>query len=240
MRRSRRRFWKSEDDGDKHNAYVTLHYSLCRISQLLAPWAPFVADKMWRELTAGTSEAKSVHLSDWPAAGEVDAALIEQMAVTRKVVTDGLAVRAEHKIKVRQPLASLTYSTQDGLAPELEQIIADEVNVKRVAWGNGVKEEGIELDTHITPELKAEGLMRDVVRQVQNARKASGLEVDDRIVLTLETSSKSLAEAIAEHAEAIGAETLAVEMKTEGASDQVPVKVDGDELYIGIEKAGAR
>jgi isoleucyl-tRNA synthetase len=237
VRRSRRRFWKSEDDGDKHNAYMTLHYALCRISQLLAPWAPFVADKLWRELTAGTDEAKSVHLSDWPEAGEVDAELLTQMERTRLVVTDGLAARAEAKIKVRQPLAALTYSTEDGLPAELEQIIADEVNVKSVAWGNGIDQEGTELDTMITPELKAEGLMRDVVRHVQNARKAAGLEVDDRIVLILQTESGDLAGAIAAHTATIQNETLAKELKTDGASGAVPVKVEGEELYIAVVKA---
>jgi isoleucyl-tRNA synthetase len=236
VRRSRRRFWKSEDDGDKHSAYVTLHYALARIAQLLAPWAPFVSDKLWRELTAGTDEAQSVHLSDWPKAGVVDEHLLEQMAITRTVVTEGLGVRGEAKIKVRQPLAKLTYST-DMLSPELEQIIADEVNVKEVSWGNGLQGAGTELDTKITPELKAEGLMRDVVRHVQSARKVAGLEVDDRIVLTLESDSKDLTAAIAAHADIIALETLATELKTTGASGEVPVKVDGHELFIEVTKA---
>jgi isoleucyl-tRNA synthetase len=237
VRRSRRRFWKSEDDTDKQDAYVTLHYVLCRIAQLLAPWAPFVADKLWRELTAGTDEAQSVHLSTWPEPGVIDSVVLSQMAETRRVVTDGLSVRAEHKIKVRQPLASLTYSTEDTLAEQYEQIIADEVNVKQVSWGNGARDEGIVLDTEITPELKAEGIMRDVVRHVQSARKATGLEVEDRIVLTLYTDVEALALAIATHSSTIMSETLASEIKTVNISGEVPVKVDGNELYINVVKA---
>jgi isoleucyl-tRNA synthetase len=79
--------------------------------------------------------------------------------------------------------------------------------------------------------------MRDVVRHVQNARKAAGLEVDDRIVLTLESPSKGLAAAIAAHGATIKAETLATDLKNTGSGDQVPVKVDGEELYIGVAKA---
>jgi len=229
VRRSRRRFWKSEDDGDKAAAYATLHYTLCRIAQLLAPWAPFVSDKLWRELTDGMDEAESVHLSDWPKAEEVNSEVLNQMAQAREYITVGLAQRAEAKIKVRQPLAKAE-------VPKLDEayrgIIAEELNVKEVVWGKEVK-----LDTKLTPELKAEGLMRDVVRHVQNARKEAGLEVDDRIVLTLETDSKDLAEAISAHADTIKAETLATELKTEGAAGGVPVRVDGQELYVSVVKA---
>lgn len=238
VRRSRRRFWKSDETSDKHNAYVTLHYVLARVAQLLAPWAPFVSEKLWRELTNGMNEATSVHLSDWPVAGLVDEDLLTQMALTRGVVTEGLSARAEAKIKVRQPLAALSYSTEDVLSPALEQIIADEVNVKQVSWGNGLENVGTKLDTTMTADLKAEGLMREVVRQVQSARKAAGLKVDDRIELTLSTDSKDLAAAILAHAQAISTETLATHLITDGLNDQVPVRIDGDELYIGVVKSG--
>lgn len=237
VRRSRRRFWKSEDDGDKHNAYVTLHYTLVRIAQLLAPWAPFVSDKLWRGLMDGTDEVVSVHLSDWPKAGAVDADVLTAMKATRLVVTDGLSVRGEHKIKVRQPLAKLTYTNERRLAPELEQIIAEEVNVKAVVWNNTEQLEGVVLDTEVSPQLKAEGQMRDVVRHIQNARKAAGLDVDDRIILTLETQNETLAGAFKAHASTIKHETLAIEIKTKGAGGVVPVKVDGIEVMIVVTKA---
>jgi isoleucyl-tRNA synthetase len=140
----------------------------------------------------------------------------------------GLAQRAEAKIKVRQPLAGAVVPK---LGDAYKGIIAAELNVKEVAWGKDVK-----LDTKVTPELKAEGLMRDVVRHIQNARKEAGLEVDDRIVLTLESDSKDLAAAIAAHADTIKAETLATELKTSGASGGVPVRVDGQELFISVTK----
>jgi isoleucyl-tRNA synthetase len=239
VRRSRRRFWKSEDDGDKNNAYVTLHYSLCKIAQLLAPWSPFVSDKLWRELTAGTDEAKSVHLSDWPVAGVV---VLEQVFLARNIVTHALAKRADAGVKVRRPLAHLLVESTRVLEDGVLEMIKDEVNVKDITFKvvgelQNPAGFGLTLDTEVTPELKAEGMMRDVVRHVQTARKAAGLEVDDRIVLTLETESKDLAAAIATHAEAIQAETLATGLKTAGASGMVPVKVDGAELYVGVKKA---
>jgi isoleucyl-tRNA synthetase len=132
VRRSRRRFWKSEDDGDKAQAYVTLHYVLCRIAQLLAPWSPFVADKLWRGLTVGTDEPVSVHLSDWPVEAKVDTAVISDMAKVREIVTVGLSLRADAKIKVRQPLS---YITVPNIPEDYVSIIAEEVNVKEVVIG---------------------------------------------------------------------------------------------------------
>jgi len=235
VRRSRRRFWKSDHNDDKKHAYVTLHYVLARISQLLAPWSPFISDKLWRELTQGMDEVASVHLSDWPEAGAVDRDVILQMETTRGQIAQALAMRAESGIKVRQPLASVTVITPEKLGDEFASLVADEVNVKEVLVKAG--EASVVLDTKLTKELKAEGLMRDVVRHVQNARKQVGLEVSDRIILTLETESTDMAAAVAAHKEAIMAETLAVELKTKGANDQVPVKIDGAELYIGVDKA---
>jgi isoleucyl-tRNA synthetase len=238
VRRSRRRFWKSGDDSDKKSAYGTLHYTLCRIAQLLAPWSPFVSDKLWRELTEGMDEAKSVHLSDWPEAGKVDGEVLDQMAMARNIVNQALAQRAEEKIKVRQPLASLTVLTGERLEHEYLQILAEEVNVKRVdKKPKKISGYELELDTKVTPELKAEGVMRDVVRLVQNARKEAGLQVDDRIELVLQTDDEELQAAVKTHEATIKTETLATKLLHEGADDGVPSKVNGAKLYIKVTKA---
>ena len=228
IRRSRRRFWKSEDDGDKQQAYEVLWYTLTKVCQLLAPWAPFLSDHIWRQLTSGTDLPKSVHLTDWPEATNVDSRVVADMSAARAIITEALAQRATAKIKVRQPLAKLTIPS---LPNDLSEIIAEEVNVKEVIESG----DDIVLDTQITPELKREGLMRDIVRAVQNARKQIGLQVEDRIVLTLQSEDDQLMTAVEEHANTIKAETLATELRA-ASSEITEVKIDGVSLFIGIEK----
>jgi len=234
VRRSRRRFWKSEDDHDKRQAYATLHYTLLSVCQLLAPISPFLPDHLWRQLVAGTDLPDSVHLSDWPQPGPINQPLLDEMAQARTFIADGLAKRAEVKIKVRQPLQSVTIPE---LADEYKEIIADELNVKAVNWG---KE--LQLDLKITPELKQEGLMREVVRHVQNARKQAGLDVDDRIHLAFETEAKDL-EALFENRELTDVmlrETLTVPEDPDKLSDKSfsnTVQIEGAELTIKLNKA---
>lgn len=240
VRRSRRRFWKSEDDGDKQAAYATLHYAMARIAQLLAPWSPFVSDKLWRELTAGMDVAGSVHLSDWPEAGETDAEVLEDMQITRRFITQGLELRARGTgIKVRQPLNKVTIKWSSLLSENLKNIIKEELNVKEVVMSSKQKWD-IELDTTITSELKREGIMRDVVRHVQNLRKRAGLQVDDRIELNFEVvgEAKDLREALKEHEATIAQEVLAekVASSSDHFEDIQHAKVDGVELVISLKK----
>lgn len=250
IRRSRRRFWKSEDDTDKNQAYDTLWYVLVRICQLLAPWAPFLSDHLWRKLTEGTDLPKSVHLSDWPEAGSVDRELLQEMQNVRDAINVGLKLRAEAKIKVRQPLAkAVVWDTFNPEKPgefnnELLQIIADELNVKVAAMdtdgGRNVKQVqygNVELDTEITPELKAEGLMRDIVRHAQNARKAAGLNVEDHIVLSLQSNDADLQNAISAHGGTIKAETLANDLTTNTYDFATEAKIEGRVLTISLQKA---
>lgn len=204
VRRSRRRFWKSEDDADKQSAYQTLHFTLLRLCQLMAPFAPFLTDYIWRELVRGTDLPTSVHLSDWPPAGPINQKLISDMAQAREYVTFGLAQRAEAHIKVRQPLVSASVPK---LPNVFKEVIAEELNVQKVEWGKVVK-----VNTRITAELKRVGLIRDVIRYVQTVRKEAELRVDDRIQLALITQNAELEQAIQEYSENIKAETLALDL----------------------------
>ncbi|MEO8785002.1 MAG: isoleucine--tRNA ligase, partial [Candidatus Saccharimonadales bacterium] len=215
VRRSRRRFWKSEDDSDKQQAYATLHYTLLRICQLLAPIAPFLPDYLWHQLVGGTQLPASVHLSDWPVAGHIDTVVLDQMARAREVINQGLAQRAEVGIKVRQPLSCLTvFAEKDQFSAELLTIIAEEVNVKEVIIKTETQKAGsqshfCQLDVKLTDQLKREGQMREIVRSIQASRKKADLQVDDRINLGLITQDKLLAQTITEHGSTIAAETLA-------------------------------
>lgn len=181
VRRSRRRFSKNEDEEDKKEAFATLHYVLVYLCKILAPFTPFLADELYQKMTG---KEESVHLLLWPEAGVIDTEIIEEMARVRGIIAEGLAQRmnkseTEEQVKIRQPLAELTY-VGEKLSDFYEKMIADEVNVKKVVQGETTK-----LDKVITPELAKEGEIRELIRSVQVARKKAGFVVDDRIRLTL-------------------------------------------------------
>ena len=234
VRRSRRRFWKSEDDRDKLEAYSTLYYVLIYLAKIMAPFTPFLAEELYQKMTgAGVVNSEipeSVHLLDWPEAGLIDEAVLTQMAKTREIITAGLAERmkkteSEAQIKVRQPLAKLVYAGEK-LDDFYEQIIMEEVNVKSVEHG-----EALVLDKTLTPELLEEGKIRELIRFVQAARKKAGLNVDDRIRLMV---SMEVPET---YREMLMNEVLAEELVNEGnfAYDEI-VKVQGENVAISLEK----
>ena len=255
VRRSRRRFWKSEDDADKAQAYQTLHYILVRLSLVLAPFTPFLAEELYQHLTGG----ESVHLLDWPTDNPVDERVLADMRRTRELIAGGLALRMERtddygQIKIRQPLSYASY-TGERLGSYYEKIMQEELNVKRVSWVedlakyqvSGVVNEAeteawLELDKHLTPELEAEGLSREVIRVVQKARKDAGLSVDDRILLTLSTDDTKLNSAIDTWSDSIMAETLTTASLTEDqpAEYTTTVKVAGSALRLELAKAEVR
>ena len=227
VRRSRRRFWKSEDDADKMEAYATLYYVLTYLAQILAPFVPFMAEELWQQMTGSE---QSVHLLDYPAAGEVNTKVIDEMARTREIITEGLAQRmnksdTEEQIKVRQPLSELTYDGEK-LDEFYEKIIAEEVNVKKVVHGATIK-----LNKKLNDELRAEGFVRELIRVV---RKKAGLSVDDRIKLFVGTPVPE------KWQETLGSEVLATELHT-GTDvqnykyDEI-VKVNGEQITISLEK----
>ena len=229
VRRSRRRFWKSGDDTDKNNAYRTLHYVLVRLSHVLAPFTPFLAEELYQKLTGG----ESVHLLDWPAAGHVNELVVQDMETVREYVNAGLSVRAKERMKVRQPLASVTVPSV-GEFVDFKDILTEELNVKQVVVKQGAE---VSLDLVITPELKREGLMREVIRHVQNARKNAGLNVDDHISLSLVSEDADLQQAIAEHEATIAAETLADTLTADTYAHTAIVKVEGADLTLTLQKS---
>lgn len=234
VRRSRRRFWKSEDDDDKYDAYKTLHYVLMRLAYLLAPFTPFLAEELYHNLTG---DKESIHLKDWLPAGQVNEVQVDEMTKIREVINDGLSQRAAEGVKVRQPLLKVVANEQDyPLLKKYEDIITEELNVKMVE-GLGKTPDKPLLDFHITPELKREGLIREVIRNIQSARKQAGLQVDDRIRLSLNADDDELAEAIKEHLDTIQTEVLAPEMANTVDKYTTDVTVEGKILHIGLQKA---
>lgn len=180
VRRSRDRF-KSDDPVVSGTALWYTAYALKELSKIMAPFMPFLAEHIYQTVkTEGESE--SVHLEAWPASTDADETLLAEMKKVRDVVSVALQVRAKANIKVRQPLASLVI--QEDLNDELRAIIADEVNVKEVASDTQMTTE-LELDTTLTPELIEEGIARDIIRAIQDARKKENLVPSQTIELSL-------------------------------------------------------
>ncbi|MCA9348499.1 class I tRNA ligase family protein, partial [Candidatus Saccharibacteria bacterium] len=231
VRRSRRRFWKSGDDEDKNNAYRTLHYVLVQLSMILAPFTPFLAEELYQNLTGG----ESVHLLDWPKAGHVDEILIDEMKEVRSFVNEALAIRAKEGIKVRQPLQLITIP-KTGQTVDYIDILTEELNIKKVVVDD---KKDLSLDLELTPDLVKEGLMREVIRVVQNARKQAGLNVDDRIKLDLYSNDKELIEAINSNKEIIALETLSISIgvyKKLIKESLTSTKIDGRPFGVKLQK----
>lgn len=235
VRRSRKRFWKSDNDNDKNDAYKTLHFVLVRLAVILAPFTPFLAEELYQKLTGG----ESVHLLDWPESGHINELTIKNMATVRELITEGLAQRAQAGIKVRQPLlsADLVIDTEipKNELEEYKTILLEELNIKKVSIKKG-NQNSIKLNTKITKDLKLEGLSRDVIRQVQEARKKAGLEISDRIFVALKTTDKELAEAIKIYENEICSEALAQYKKELNPDYEIEVQLNNKSLTIGLKK----
>ena len=303
VRRSRPRFWKSSDP----KAHATLHHCLVVTSELLAPFCPFLADRIWTALTGGTS----VHLADWPSSrGAIDESGRQAMNAARRLVALGRSARTEAKVKVRQPLRrALLLHPGATIADDVRREIADELNVKAledveslaglmswtvvpnfralgprlgskvnevkqglaVADGSALKrqldEEGafevagerlgpddvevrasqhedfavaqdgpwaVALDLDLDDDLRVEGLARELIRALNDLRKDEGLELTDRIALTVEPGPR-VAGALERHREWIAAEVLATSLTTGKGTRQLDV--DGETIRITLARS---
>ncbi|MEX2052209.1 MAG: class I tRNA ligase family protein, partial [Candidatus Paceibacterota bacterium] len=184
LRRSRERI----KEGDK-DAKQTLYFVLRTLAKLLAPFAPFAAEDIWRKLRS-EDDKESVHLESWPVAergwfsfGKTD--VIKQMQEVREIVTLGLEARQKAGIRVRQPLAKLEVKNFS-LKSEYVELIKDEINVKELRNNNNLENE-VMLDTEITEDLKREGDYRELVRGVQDMRKSLGLTPSDPVNIYFDT-----------------------------------------------------
>lgn len=205
VRRSRDRL--KEEGDDARAARAMLRHTLLTIAKLSAPFTPFLAEQLYQKLRA-EADPVSVHLADWP---EVKGrgffssffakkdTLLTDMEEVRALVTAALDVRQKSGIKVRQPLSELKVKSEKLLhKQDLLQIIADEVNVKKVHIDNSMSDT-VQLDTTITVELKEEGELRDLIREVQDLRKQAGLSPKDQAVLTVPSERLAFVEKHMEH-----------------------------------------
>lgn len=229
IRRSRRRFWKSQSDRDKLAAYQTLYESLRAVSGLMAPFAPFASDAMYRNLSGG----QSVHLSDFPEnVGEEDPQVEADMARARQAVEAGLGARDAARLKVRQPLAGIALPGQP-LPEDIAAIVREELNVKALSFGA----DETKLDTVITEELKLEGLAREVVRAIQDRRKKLGFNVEDRIE-TRYGADGLVARALERYGDYIKTETLSATLGPgrDESFDGEQMMLEGEQVWIGLKR----
>ncbi|MDD5165142.1 MAG: class I tRNA ligase family protein [Candidatus Pacebacteria bacterium] len=197
LRRSRDRF-KGDDMADKEAALATTKYVLITLAKVMAPFTPFFAEYIYQEVGG---ELESVHLESWPKAGKVDEDVLSGMKVVQSFTTAGLMKRTEGKVNVRQPLQKLTIKHRNNPIPrwdELKVVLMDELNVKEIVLENSVDQNDptftVVLDTVITPELKAEGEFRELLRKVQDMRKEKGLSVSDKTSLVVTEAERAIVE----------------------------------------------
>lgn len=220
----------------KNISPATLKKVLLETSILMAPFAPFFADALWQSLAEG-----SVHLQDWKTADErkIDKKLLKAMEEVRHIAALALAKREESGIKIRQPLSLLkiqNVKSEIKTNKELQKVLMDEVNVKKIEFDKKIQEP-IELDTHITPELKEEGLLRELVRAIQGLRHDAGYNPKQKAIVNIETSSE-LAAIIQrrekELKKAVNADAVLYKKQKIGASKTM--KLDGHEVWLGVRK----
>ena len=167
-----------EDESDRNVCLSVLFGVLVTYSKLLAPLAPFIAEELYKNLT----DEESVHLADYPLGDKslLDLQLMADMVLVRKIVEQGHAKRKDANIKLRQPLSKVVYSSEHKLSEDLEEITAQELNVKSVEFGGETKDVEVTLDTTISPQLQEEGEARELMRKVQQLRKDAGLTLSDK------------------------------------------------------------
>jgi isoleucyl-tRNA synthetase len=320
IRRSRRRFWRSENDLDKQQAYQSLYTVLLELVKVAAPFVPFITEEIYRNLRR-PEYPESVHLADFPLPDESlrNAELEHKMELARRAVSIGRALRTVHNLKTRQPLKALYLVTRDRrerrILFEMEDIIREELNVRSVVYRENEEElveystkpnyktlgkqlgkdmkaaaerieslsgreiqsllegatlsldlggrvfdltEGdvlvtrterenlkvlndgsltVALDPELTEDLIQEGMIRDLVRGIQNLRKDKGLEVTDRIELFL-YGSEELKEAVEGYQEHLASETLAEAWSWEQRQDAVKIECGQEVCLTSLRRLG--
>ena len=324
VRLNRKRFWRGELTDDKRAAYHVLHAALELTAQLMAPIAPFYAERLWADLAGagGGERADSVHLSLLPPvdASAIDAALEERMGYAQRIASLGFSLRKAAGVRVRQPLGKILLPVLDegfrAQVTQVEDLILQELNVKAVEYVGGdalaktikpnfrvlgkklgkrmrhaaqaigelgpaaiaqlesagsytlpleggefelsredvdiaaadipgweIASDGaltVALDTQLTPALEREGLARELVNRVQNLRKEAGLEVTDRIALSI-GGNAAVAEALAEHRAYVTSEVLADELALDanGEARAIDLGEGVGEVRVAVRRAGA-
>ncbi len=263
VRRSRRRFWKSENDKDKISGYHTLYQCLVTLAKLMAPFTPFLAEEIYQNLVRSVFPAspESIHLTDFPVpeGALIDKQLADDNRLAMKVCSMGRSARSKAGIKIRQPLESIYVGvTSDWETRAMERMtpfILEELNIKelvpeKLEHVTGMEASGqyavvtegnnsVAVFTPLTIELEAEGIAREIAHRVQSMRKTAGYNITDHIKFYYEAPA-SFVQSLSAFADYIKQEILADDI-----DDYVPENIDvqeeqtinGYNLKLGISKA---
>lgn len=245
VRRSRDRV--KNDGDDRAEALATLRATLITFAKMTAPFMPFLAEMIYRDVT-GATESDSVHLQSWPTTasrlpsgiattGEPTPDILETMGQARAIVSRVMEVREKTGRSVKQALGAMRIATPSGtIDARILEVILDEVNVKTATVVQGA-ELAVDVDTALTPALIREGMAREVTRRVNGMRKDAGLTIADRIDLVIESTSPEVHTMFEAHAETMKNDTLATSLTLgtvpEGATS-VAFRVAEQEVTIGF------
>ena len=216
-------------------AVSVLKYVLDRFSKLIAPIMPFIAEKIYWNIKDG----ESVHLQNWPEFDKklVDNKLLEEMARTREIVSQGLKFRDQNQTGLKWPLAKAIITGDLEVSKEMQEIILSELNVKSIEFSKG-EELSVELDLKMTPELEAEGFARELSRKVQAGRKKAGLVKEDNIKLTISENFKDVLGTFVELVkERVGADEILFSKKIEKDDFTEDGKIKNKEYSFSFSKA---
>jgi len=269
VRRNRRRFWKSENDADKSAAYTTLYQCLVTLSQLLAPFVPFIAEELYQNLcrSVSTRTKESVHLTDFPIADEakINDKLNSAVELAMKISSLGRAARAKAGIKVRQPVGKAVVlvdtKEQKEALEKLAAEVMEEINVKELVVSSEATERErfsadmsgcsvagedrywVAISIELTPELIAEGTSRELVRYLQNMRRNARLNIVDHIITYYQTKEPLIKQVMNAFADYIKQETLSQELIDSLPPDEAYVekhRVSNGEVSLAIKKANPK
>ncbi len=246
IRRSRDRF-KGADIKEMRAVHATTREVLIEFSKIIAPFMPFIAEMIWQKVTGHDFKDvnRSVHLEEWPEGfpnfdSKSSNEILGDMDTVRKIVELGLAKRDQAGIKIRQPLNKLLIKSEKlRVSDQYIEIIKDELNIKNIEVAMIGGQIEVEIDTELTGDLRAEGIMREIVRFVNALRKEAGLTINDRVGLYLFSEDEEINRAIDSHADAIRTATLASSFRPEKSKDAgfgKTVQVNGAAVWIGIKK----
>jgi len=235
IRRSRKRFQQPVNEKELKGAVGVLSFVIFQTIKLSAPFIPFFTEHIYQDFKkSGLKTKESIHLEDWPKTTKksVNDKLNKKMEKVREIVKLGLAERAKAQIKVRQVLQELTVKDKT-LKNEKDslELIKQEVNVKKISFGKELK-----LNTELTNELKEQGIIREVIRNLQQMRKKQNLTPKDIILIQFK-GDHAISELLFRKEKEIVMETRAKDLElVKGLKKGKQINVNGQELQLFIKK----